>query len=88
MRIDKAPIQLKDADEANKLLSDYARVFDCVRLVDGKSISDDKKNRRGVFEHRLIRLRPYNRQACGLPQLRGKTRYGKRIFRDETRALQ
>ena len=43
MRIDKAPIQLKDADEANKLLSDYARVFDCVRLVDGKSISDDKK---------------------------------------------
>ena len=43
MRIDKEPIQLKDADEANKLLSEYARVFDCVRLVDGESISDDKK---------------------------------------------
>lgn len=43
MENDKGPLQLKDMEEADKLLAEYGRVFDCVRLIEGESVSNDRK---------------------------------------------
>ena len=39
----KKTIILKDMEEADRMLADYGKVFDCVRLVDGEHASGDKK---------------------------------------------
>ena len=39
----KKTIILNDMEEADRMLADYGKVFDCVRLVDGEHASGDKK---------------------------------------------